>query len=173
MRAIVQAIHTRNAARIVDGMLLGVDTRRFALACTNAAIDTFIGVDNGLQQRIFRQISEHGADRANRVAIRSATAPCKHNHNNRRHSGNYQRRQALKPHVNAIECVTVGAFRNVCQQIVRITIYRLKKVARNSAVRSIGVEQRCNRHKSGNERNHHQHQKCNAQPTKFGAELIG
>ena len=54
MRAIVQAIHTRNAARIVDGMLLGVDTRRFALACTNAAIDTFIGVDNGLQQRIFR-----------------------------------------------------------------------------------------------------------------------
>ena len=51
--ALVQAVHTGYAAAVVYAMILDVNARSFAVACTEVTVGALVGVDDRFQVGIF------------------------------------------------------------------------------------------------------------------------
>ena len=75
LRAVADAVETCDTARVVDGMIMAVDTRSLAIALAFAAAVTFALVYDWLEQRIFRQIAEDCSHGAYNVAVIAACCP--------------------------------------------------------------------------------------------------
>ena len=152
---IVNAIHAGNTARIVDAVVLGIDARSLALAGTQRAAHTFLGVDYRAQEGETRHKAQHGANRANRVAIGATATPRQEaNHQQRSHSHS-QRDAAFQPHVHRIEGVAIVVLGNRSQIVVHPCINRSKEVGGDTSECAI----RCNQCSNRCEAHHYQHHK--------------
>ena len=79
--AIVNAIHARNTAAIINLVVLGVDTRCFASLSSKSASVAIVGVDHRCKKTEAREESENSSHWADGVAPCSAVLPCEEAHN--------------------------------------------------------------------------------------------
>ena len=115
-----------------------------------AWFSTFVAVNADLEPRETCKETQNSANGAYRVAVSSASAPCQHGNYHERHGGNYERRQAAHPHVNAVEGIAVHALGKRCQHVVACRPYGTQDAVDHTAVRTVGRKQRHDYVDSGN-----------------------
>ena len=141
--AFADAIHAGHAAAVINLMMGDVDAGSLAVAFAAFAADALGGIDDGLEPREAGKEAEQGPDRAYRVAIGAAAAPCQDNENHKSSQRNQKGRQAFDINFDRIEGVAPGSFGKEGQQVVAPAVNGGKEVGGDAAVGGIGVEQGC------------------------------
>ena len=152
------AVHTSHATAVVDAMGLAVDAGRLAPAGAQPAAVALLLVDHRAEQGVFRKEAQHGPDGTDRVAIRPAAAPCQHDQHDERDGRHDERRQALDPHVRAIERIAAGPLGEIGQQIVAPTVERSEKVLGDPSVGTVRSQKGRQRPDTRDERHDEQSQ---------------
>ena len=162
--AFADAIHAGHATAVVYLMVGDVDARGLAVAFAEFAADALGAIDDGLEPREAGQEAEQGSDRAYRVAIGAAVAPCQDNDNHESSRCNQKGRQAFDVNLDRVESVASGSFGKEGQQVVAPAVNRGEKIGSDAAVGGIGVEQGYKGGDAADQSRHEQDQNRVSQP---------
>ena len=118
-------------------MVGDVDTCCLAVAHTFVARYALVGIDHRSEHRPARQQAQKRPDGADRIAVRTAVAPCQHRQHHNRNYGYDERADTLDPHLTRIEGVAADTLRQICEQVVAPSIHGSEEVRCNTAERAV------------------------------------
>ena len=116
--ALVYTIEANYATAIVDFVVLRVDTRGLAILGTESATVTLGGIDYRLEVRVLGQETQYGTYRTDGVAIGTSIFPGKICQNHKSKDSYNESCSTFHPYLSSIECIAVGLFCKICQQVV-------------------------------------------------------
>ena len=76
-----------------------------------------------MPDREFGDASEQCSDGAYCIAVYSAIPPCEHDESDECYGGDDKNGNAANPDFGRVECIAVGAFGEVCEQVVAPAVY--------------------------------------------------